>query len=658
MTDSQKDPRVADPVSTEPAQSCNNISVKGSARHMLREVFGFSEFRPGQEAVIDAAARGRDVLAVMPTSGGKSLCYQVPALMAEGLTLVISPLVSLMKDQMDSLRIRIRQSGGHPDTVAALHSGLTVGERRRVEYRLLNGGVKILYIAPERLRSLEVVVMLKRVGVSLVVVDEAHCISEWGHSFRPEYLFLATAVEVLGKAGDARTGGAKTRRPPVMALTATADERVRKDIVGLLGLREPAVVQTGFDRPNLRYRVRWVAEDAHDHTGMLGRLDTIVEALSEGEPPAIIYVHTRRRAEEIAADLSGMDIPAEAYHAGMKGAERDRVQDRFMEDELPVIVATVAFGMGVDKPNVRTVIHAGVPASIPAYVQEAGRGGRDGRPASSTVLFSPKELEHRKDLAGFGQTTAEDARTFFDALRKIAVRETVGMNRGKLRANPKASELLKLGGVGYEAAQDALRALESLGLVRRHYNVWSEVCVSGLLGLGGAAAGPTEDSAAAVLDALRCLRDESGGSDGFRVALPELAREAGVSPVATQAVIIRLVATGAVRATGRGVLADLLIKPRPLSGRELRKLEKRFEARSAVEVRHLEDIGNYASLRTCRRARLLSYFGDGDAGLIAPCDGCDVCQGGSQGTRTSGWPTASILFRAFAGLRRAVFRAI
>ena len=649
MTDSQKDPRVADSVSTEPAQSPNNGSVKGSARHMLREFFGFSEFRPGQEAVLEAAARGRDVLAVMPTSGGKSLCYQVPALMAEGLTLVISPLVSLMKDQMDSLRIRIRQSGGHPDTVAALHSGLTVGERRRVEHRLLNGGVKILYIAPERLRSLEVVVMLKRVGVSLIVVDEAHCISEWGHSFRPEYLFLATAVEVLGKAG-----GAKTGRPPVMALTATADERVRKDIVGLLGLREPAVVQTGFDRPNLRYRVRWVAEDAHDHTGMLGRQDTIVEALSEGEPPAIIYVHTRRLAEEIAADLSGLGIPAEAYHAGMKGAERDRVQGRFMADELPVIVATVAFGMGVDKPNVRTVIHAGVPASIPAYVQEAGRGGRDGQPASSTVLFSPKELEHRKDLAGSGQTTAEEARAFFDALRKIAVRETTGVNRGKLRANPKASELLKLGGVGYEAAQDALRALESLGRVRRHYNVWSEVCVSGLLGLGGV----SEGSAAAVLDALRSLRDESGDSDGFRVALPELAREVGVSPVVAQAAITRLVATGSMKATGRGVLADLLIRPGPLSGRELRKLEKRFEARSAVEARHLEDIGNYASLRTCRRARLLSYFGDGDAGLVAPCDGCDVCQGGSQGTHTSGWPTASILFRAFAGLRRAVFRAI
>ena len=360
--------------------------------------------------------------------------------------------------------------------------------------------------------------MLKRVGISLVVVDEAHCISEWGHSFRPEYLFLATAVEALGKAGYARAGGVKTRRPPVMALTATADERVREDIVGLLGLREPEVVQTGFDRPNLRYRVRWVTENTYDRdadgaeTGLLGRLDTIVEALAEGEPPAIIYVHTRRRAEEIAADLSELSIPAEAYHAGMNGAERDWVQGRFMADDLPVIVATVAFGMGVDKPNVRTVIHAGVPASIPAYVQEAGRGGRDGKPAQSTVLFSPKELEHRKDLAGSGQTTAEEARTFFDALRKIAVRETAGVNSGKLRANPKTTELLKLGGVGYEAAQDTLRALEAMGRVRRHYNVWSEVCVSGLPGLGDMAAGPAESSAAAV---SRC----SSGVCGTRAAV-------------------------------------------------------------------------------------------------------------------------------------------
>jgi len=454
-----QEPIAPDPTNAK-ANATPDAKVNGPQR-VLRDVFGFSAFRQGQEDVIGAALAGRDVLAVMPTSGGKSLCYQVPALMGEGLTVVVCPLVSLMKDQIDALRARLgaAEGGSHSRSVAALHSGLPAAERRRVGGRVLSGEVRILYVAPERLRSLEFVLLLKRAGggsgVSRIVVDEAHCISEWGHSFRPEYLYLRSVVEDLG-------------RPPVMALTATADPRVRQDIVELLDLREPEIVRTVFDRPNLRYRVRWVAEGAAE-AGTPGRLETVVEALGEGEPPAIVYAHTRRRCEEIADGLAARGIPAEAYHAGMSAAERDAVQGRFMNDELPVIVATVAFGMGVDKPNVRTVIHAGVPASIPAYVQEAGRVGRDGEPAFSTVLFSPEELEHRKELSGLGLTTAEEARVFFDALRGISVREESGANQGKLRANPRPQELLRLGGVEPGAASDALRALEAMGRVRRRY---------------------------------------------------------------------------------------------------------------------------------------------------------------------------------------------
>ena len=666
---------------------------------MLQELFGFPEFRPGQKAVIEAALEGRDVLAVMPTSGGKSLCYQVPALMAgpdEGLTVVISPLVSLMKDQIDGLRTRLRSSGQSADNVAALHSGLPAAERRRVERDVLSGKVRILYVAPEKLRSLDTVLLLKRAGggagIYMIVIDEAHCISEWGHSFRPEYLFLSTAVGALSKLRR-KTG---KQRPPIMALTATADGRVREDIVELLGLYKPEVVQTGFDRPNLNYRVRWVAEgNAPMGNASMGRMDTIVEALAEGEPPAIVYVHTRRQAEDISRKLSRMGIPAEAYHAGMSKAERDRVQGRFMTDDLPVIVATVAFGMGVDKPNVRTVIHAGVPASIPAYVQEAGRAGRDGRTAHSTVLFSPEELERRKELASKGQTTADEARAFFNHLREISVREKAPGKSGgirdrrqrksQLRANPKAFDLPKLGGVGFEAAADALRALEALGRVRRQYNVWAEVQVS----FNGTRCGQedpseptesiaTEGIAADILAALRKKHGETGGrtkggtgagtgADGFSVELPELAREVGATPAATQVALTRLTARGIVQARGRGVLADLLVKPGPLSRRELLELTRRFEGRSAIEARHLEEIGRYASLTTCRRSRLLSYFGDGAAKLVAPCAGCDICntrsasKGSRKHDRTRGRAastTSSVVSRALTGLRNVVFGSI
>ena len=599
-------------------------------RRLLLKVFGHEGFRPGQEDVIAAAVAGRDVLAVMPTSGGKSLCYQVPALMGEGLTVVVSPLVSLMKDQIDALRARVEASDEEvpAGAVAALHSSLSVSERRRVERRVLSGEARILYVAPERLRSLELVLLLRRAGggagVSLVVVDEAHCTSEWGHSFRPEYLFLRTAIGDLAP---------REHRPPVMALTATADPRVRRDIVELLGLRELEVVRTGFDRPNLRYRVRWVAED--------GRLDTVVRALGSeaGEAPAIVYAHTRSRCEELASALSSRGIPAQAYHAGMGPAERDAVQGRFMDDELPVIVATVAFGMGVDKPNVRTVIHAGVPASIPAYVQEAGRAGRDGRPASSTVLFSPEELDHRKDLARTNLTTAEDAKAFFEALKGIGVPEGAGPNAGKLRANPNPQEISRLGEIGAGAAADALRSLEAMGRVRRGYNLWAEVRIERL----PPGAVPTPDDSSVGAGVLRALARRGAAS---RVPLVELAREVGASPAAVQAALARLIGSGEIEAAPKGRIADLLVKPAPLGRRELADLGARFEHRSEQEVRHLEEVAAYASLTTCRRARLLSHFGDEAAELVAPCDGCDVCRGRNRGV-------PSLLRRLFGGLADA-----
>jgi ATP-dependent DNA helicase RecQ len=262
--------------------------------NVLKEIFGFDSFRPGQEETIRAVLDGRDTLAVMPTGGGKSLCYQVPALMTEGLTVIVSPLISLMKDQVDSLL----QSS--VEGAATLHSGLSPEERWEVEKKMRTGEIRMLYVAPERLRSLEFVLALRKAGVGLFVVDEAHCISEWGHDFRPDYLFLPRVVRDLGN-------------PPVLALTATATPRVRQDILRSLGMREPKVVVTSFNRPNLTYRVL-SARDKKD------KLPLILNTIRSSPLPGIIYGTTRKECEELAASLKRSGVNATHYHAGLGAA--------------------------------------------------------------------------------------------------------------------------------------------------------------------------------------------------------------------------------------------------------------------------------------------------------------------------------------------------
>ncbi|QIN79132.1 RecQ family ATP-dependent DNA helicase [Rubrobacter marinus] len=362
--------------------------------NVLKEIFGFDSFRPGQEGVIHAVLEGRDTLAVMPTGGGKSLCYQVPALMREGLTVIVSPLISLMKDQVDSLL----QSS--VTTAATLHSGLSPEERWEVERKVRTGEIRMLYVAPERLRSLEFVLALRRAGVGLFVVDEAHCISEWGHDFRPDYLFLPRAVRDLGS-------------PPVLALTATATPRVRQDILRSLRMRDPEVVVTSFNRPNLTYRVLPVRDKD-------GKLPRILDVIRHTPPPGIVYGTTRKECEELASGLRRAGVNAAHYHAGLSPGDRTSVQERFMTDEVDVVVATIAFGMGVDKPNVRFVVHASVPGSLPAYIQEAGRAGRDGADASCVVLYRGADLGRRKRLVTVNAAGTDEVGSFFRALSGVA----------------------------------------------------------------------------------------------------------------------------------------------------------------------------------------------------------------------------------------------
>ncbi len=333
----------------------------------LHELFGFAGFRPGQQEAVEAALGGRDVLVVMPTGSGKSLCYQLPALMRTDLTVVVSPLVSLMQDQVEAVK-RIA-----PGRVAQLNAQQDTVSNRRALDAAVRGDLRLLYVAPERFSSPGFVERLRGARVGLFVVDEAHCVSQWGHDFRPDYFRLAAAARALGAEA-------------VVASTATATPQVAADVAERLGLRDPVRVGTGFDRPNLTFAVVPSATKEAAHRG-------IVAALAEPDArPAIVYAGTRAEAERLAGRLAReLEVAVRPYHAGLPREVRADAQRRFMAGSVPVIVATNAFGMGVDKPDVRTVCHESVPGSLEAYYQEAGRAGRDGRPARCLLFAGARD---------------------------------------------------------------------------------------------------------------------------------------------------------------------------------------------------------------------------------------------------------------------------
>ncbi len=343
-----------------------------AALEALTRYFGYDSFRPGQQGIVEALLAGRDVLGVMPTGAGKSVCYQIPAALSPGTTLVISPLISLMRDQVDALN-----DLGLP--AAFINTTQTPDEQAMVFAQAAAGQIKLLYVAPERLETGRFRDFAARTPISLIAVDEAHCVSQWGQDFRSSYLGIGDFIAGL------------PQRPPVGAFTATATERVRRDIVGLLGLRNPAVTVTGFDRPNLyfdvvkletKYKAAWVARYVADHPDESG----------------IVYCATRKTTEALADTLNQMGHPAVAYHGGMSPDAREVAQRDFITDKVPVVVATNAFGMGIDKSNVRYVIHHNLPESIEAYYQEAGRAGRDGEPSRCTLLWNESDIVTRRRL--------------------------------------------------------------------------------------------------------------------------------------------------------------------------------------------------------------------------------------------------------------------
>jgi ATP-dependent DNA helicase RecQ len=397
----------------------------------LREHFGFDDFREGQTEVISAILEGKDAVVVMPTGSGKSLCYQLPAMMLSGATLVVSPLIALMKDQVDALRAR-----GLPATF--INSSIAPAEQHARISAVRRGEFKLVYIAPERFRSNRFVEALQSIRISLFAVDEAHCISTWGHDFRPDYLRLKSAIQALG--------GVQT-----LALTATATPYVRSDIIQQLGLAKPPTFVSGFDRPNLSIDVVHTERERQ-------KIAHIKRLALAHDGSGIIYASTRKAVEQVAVQLQGQGLRVTAYHAGMGDAVRIKAQEDFMSARAQMIVATNAFGMGIDKPDIRFVAHYQMPGSIEAYYQEIGRAGRDGLPSDCVLLFNYADKNTHDFFIEGSYPDLATVRNVFDAL----------VSTGLKHVELSTAEIAKRAGVSNEmAVQSALYLLERAGHIER-----------------------------------------------------------------------------------------------------------------------------------------------------------------------------------------------
>ena len=347
----------------------SDSSVKKSVFKTLNDVFGYHSFRPYQEEIVNRLIAGEDAFVLMPTGGGKSLCFQIPALHREGVAIVVSPLISLMKDQVDALR-------ANGVRAACYNSSLGVVESRQVLAQLYGGQLDLLYVAPERLLSADFLERLRSVDIALFAIDEAHCVSQWGHDFRPEYTGLGRLREVFPSV-------------PMVALTATAEKQTRLDILKHLNLHYAHQVIASFDRPNIRYTV---IDKAKPYLQLTAFLE------NRRDESGIVYCLSRKRVDEVAAKLSLDGLSAAPYHAGLSAAERKQTQEKFIRDDLQIVVATVAFGMGIDKPNVRFVVHYDLPKNLESYYQETGRAGRDGLPSEALLLFGYGDIAISRGL--------------------------------------------------------------------------------------------------------------------------------------------------------------------------------------------------------------------------------------------------------------------
>ena len=573
---------------------------------ILAERFNLPGFRPMQREAIEAALTGRDSLVVMPTGGGKSLCYQLPALLLPGITLVVSPLIALMKDQVDRLqRLDIPS--------IALNSTLTFAQTRALVRRAQAGHIKVIFAAPERLESSPFREELASLNISLLAIDEAHCISEWGHDFRTAYRRLPDVYEAFG--GD--------RRPPIMALTATATPEVRTDICKLLTLDNPLEIVTGFERPNLAYGVLRESDKE-------SRLRDILRSIGSGS--AIVYAATRKSVENITSMLRGIGVMAESYHAGVPLVLRRQVQDRYQSGQTRVIVATSAFGMGVDKPDVRAVIHYEMPGSIEAYYQEAGRAGRDGLPSHAVLFFNANDVRIQQYLIQANSPSEADVRAVYNALHEIASNAVGSVYSGILAVD--TSQLLQDIVKPNAPIERIIEVLEQAGHVRYHRGMATDErarirftatrmrmdevsfksaskpvkrTIDALLRSVDAEAFERE----IYLDTKSLMERHSLDGDEFKVAIRTI-ESLGLVKY-----------TPAIRSRVGSTTFHLTLLTERVPVHHLEFGAREMTLRLEANLEKLDRMIRYAMEWTCRRDTILNYFGERPKSL--QCRICDVC---------------------------------
>jgi ATP-dependent DNA helicase RecQ len=550
--------------------------LKDERFRVLREKFHFPGFRMWQEEIIDTLMTGRDVVVVMPTGSGKSLCYQLPAMLLDGVSLVVSPLIALMKDQVDGL-----VENQVPATF--INSVLTPSEQGQRLREIQQGRYKLIYIAPERFRNPGFMEGIQSCRVSLFAVDEAHCVSEWGHDFRPDYLRLKGVVEKLG-------------HPPVAALTATATPDVRRDIITQLGLRQPVAFVAGFDRPNLHFQVKQVE-------GEEDKIDAIIGLLKKKAQGGIIYAATRKNTETVTRALQSMGYKAGSYHAGMEMESRKFVQDRFMEGSLPVVVATNAFGMGIDKADLRFVIHYDIPGSIEAYYQEVGRAGRDGEPAVCLLLFNYADTFTQEFFIDGSYPSSDIIERVYEVLCDIGTDEIEMTQRalaGRL-GRKKSNEM---------AVSSCLKILEKAGYIERGSDGEHQARVTLRMEPEGFRLQCEGKSKVQREIVNYCLDVLDGSKDKtLLVDLDVMAEHLNLTPEQLRRHFSMLHQAGSMeyRPPFRGRGLKILSRV-PVS--ELNVNFQEIERRSLFERKKLKKIIDYAYTDQCLRRYILEYFGE------------------------------------------------